>query len=354
MKLLGVLALALAGGDASVYFRQALEHHRSGRLDAAVQNYRECLRENPEWFEARANLGAALAELGRYREATGEYQALLARKPDSFAVRLNLALAYYKSGQVHLAVPELGKLRTAQPGNEQVALLLADSYFRLGEYAKVIQTLEPLAADEANLAAAYLMGTALIREGDAAGGQIYIERIMKRGETPEAHLLLGLAQFQRRQYGEAAAHFSRALEMNPRIEGGHSLLGQALLGADDRAGARKAFEGSVRASPTDFDGHFHLGVLLREEHETDRALHHLQRAAQLRPAAVKVPYQIGLALLAVGRNEEARQVLETVVAAAPEFIEGHRSLATAYYRLKRKEDGDRHRALERKLGETRP
>jgi hypothetical protein len=34
---------------------------------------------------------------------------------------------------------------------------------------------------------------------------------------------------------------------------------------------------------------------------------------------------------------------------APDFAEAHVSLATAYYRLKRKEDGDRHRALYQEL-----
>ena len=37
------------------------------------------------------------------------------------------------------------------------------------------------------------------------------------------------------------------------------------------------------------------------------------------------------------------------MAAWPQFTEAHVSLATVYYRLKRKEDGDRERALVRKL-----
>lgn len=354
MILAGTLALALAAADAPACFQGALEHHKNGRLANAVDAYRECLRQHPGSLETRGNLGAALAQLGRYDEAIAEYRALLEKKSDNFAVRLNLALAYYKAGRVTLAVPELTKLRGAQPANQQVILLLADSHFRLGQNAQVIETLNPLAADESNLAVAYLLGTALIREGDATRGQVYIERIMKRGETPEAHLLLGLARLRNRDYSDAADHFRRALEMNPKLDGGHALLGQALLGADDNTGARHAFEQSVIVSPSDFDGHFHLGVMRKDEGATEAALAHLRRAAELRPAAVKVDYQIALTLLAADRNDEARQVLERVVAAAPNFVEAHTSLATVYYRLKRKEDGDRHRALEQKLREARP
>jgi len=47
--------------------------------------------------------------------------------------------------------------------------------------------------------------------------------------------------------------------------------------------------------------------------------------------------------------EQARAALESLVKEAPEFLEAHVSLATVYYRLKRKEDGDREREVVKKL-----
>jgi hypothetical protein len=41
--------------------------------------------------------------------------------------------------------------------------------------------------------------------------------------------------------------------------------------------------------------------------------------------------------------------LEAIVKDSPQFTEAHVSLATVYYRLKRKEDGDRERAIVQKL-----
>ena len=40
---------------------------------------------------------------------------------------------------------------------------------------------------------------------------------------------------------------------------------------------------------------------------------------------------------------------DPIVKAAPSFVEAHVTLATVYYRLKRKEDGDRERAIVQKL-----
>jgi hypothetical protein len=41
--------------------------------------------------------------------------------------------------------------------------------------------------------------------------------------------------------------------------------------------------------------------------------------------------------------------LESIVNEAPAFTEAHVALATSYYRLNRKEDGDRQRAIMQRL-----
>ena len=58
-----------------------------------------------------------------------------------------------------------------------------------------------------------------------------------------------------------------------------------------------------------------------------------------------------MALIALdeGKLDESRQILEALVKESPQFTEAHVSLATVYYRLKRKEDGDRERAIVQRL-----
>ena len=72
----------------------------------------------------------------------------------------------------------------------------------------------------------------------------------------------------------------------------------------------------------------------------------------LRPGDPGARYQLATILL--GSNEpketvEAARLLETLVSESPTFVEAHVSLATAYYRLKRKADGDREREIVAKL-----
>ena len=58
-----------------------------------------------------------------------------------------------------------------------------------------------------------------------------------------------------------------------------------------------------------------------------------------------VRYQLAALDLAVGHLEEARKGLEDLIRQEPRFLEAHVTLATVYYRLKRKPDGDKERAL---------
>ncbi len=73
------------------------------------------------------------------------------------------------------------------------------------------------------------------------------------------------------------------------------------------------------------------------------------RALRVRPGDIAVRYQISTVLLAQSKTEEALKQLLSIVQQAPQFTEAHVTLATVYYRLKRKEDGDRERNLVRKL-----
>ena len=50
-----------------------------------------------------------------------------------------------------------------------------------------------------------------------------------------------------------------------------------------------------------------------------------------------------------GNIEQACTKLEQLIKESPQFVEAHVSLATVYYRLKRKADGDRERATVLKL-----
>lgn len=330
--------------------QQAIQLHQAGDVEKAIPQYRAYLKARPDAVDARSNLGAALASTGRYEEAIAEYREALKGRPRDPRIRLNLALSYYKLGQVSEAAAELSALHAVQPGDSQILLLLADCWLRQGLDRQVIDLLTPVEAQNpSDLAVAYLLGTALLRDNQIERGQQMIDRILRNGDSPEAHLMMGTAKLQARDFNGAIADLGKAAAMNPHLPDVYSYLGRAHLGTGDGAAARLDFQKELAQNPNDFESNLNLAVLLRQDDDFTGSRSLLERALRVRPGDPRVLFQLATVDLAAGKLEEARAGLEALIKQAPEFVEAHISLATTYYRLKRKSDGDRERALVQKL-----
>lgn len=334
------------GVDAQALLARAVTLHQSGDTLGAIEYYEAALEKDPGRLEARSNLGAAYAQLGRYAEAVEHYQKVLAEKPDQHQVRFNLALAFYKSSQVREAAAELERVIAQDASTLRAVLLLADCRTQLGQDAGVVELLAGREADfKGDRLYAYLLGNALIRRNELLRGQALIDRLFQGGETAEARLLMGVAHLTRGDYRAAVPELERAIALGDALPAAHSLLGRALMGAGRRDDSVKAFVAELARNPNDFDANLYLGLMLKDDGRLDEAHEHLKRAQRLRSRDVAVQYALGALHLAAGRTEEARKALEIVIAEAPDYRQGHVLLATAYYRLKEKEKGDREQAI---------
>lgn len=349
----GVRGQAQIAPDDVKVFEAAAAAQQAGNLDTAEAGYRAFLERYPRNLEALANLGVVYAAKGRYDDAIASYKKALEISYLSAPIRMNLALAYYKAGRCADAVPEFANVLDGNPGLYNAILLKADCHLQLGEIEKAIALLEPVAAQhESDAAFNYVFGMALLQDKQTEKGSIALDRILKQGDSAEAHVMMGVAKRAAGEFGEAREEFNRAVTLNPSLPLAHSLLGQASLSTGDRDSARAAFEQELAINANDFESHLYLGVILKEDREFGAARRHIDRAMILRPTDPGARYQLATILLATNdqaQTLEATRLLETLVAESPSFVEAHVSLATAYYRQKRKEDGDRQREIVAKL-----
>jgi tetratricopeptide (TPR) repeat protein len=330
--------------------RHAIQLHQSGDTEGAIREYRAYLKQAPRNVMARSNLGAALSRGGHYEEAIVEYQQALDQDPLNVPVRVNLALAYYKTAELSSAAEQLTLAVRQQPSNRQAVFLLADCDLRLGENKHVIELLSPLEKESPNdKALIYLLGTALIRDEQLARGQVLVDRILRDGDSAEARLLLGTTKMNARDFAEALVDLKKAAELNPQLPDVFSYYGLALMTTGDTAAAADAFRKELESNPNDFVSNLQLGVLLKQDQRYDEARVRYERALRVRPGDPAVRYQLATLDFAAGDLPKACSQLERLTREVPAFVEAHVSLATIYYRLKRKEDGDRERALVLKL-----
>ncbi len=340
-----VVATAEASQSPQELLKRAIEEQQAGRFDDAIRDYRAILKQYPKVPLVRSNLGAALAAEGHYKEATTEYNLALKLEPNT-AVRLNLALAYYKAGDIQSAVATLQQVHAEQPANLQAVTLLADCDLVMGQNKKVIALLTPLLDAYPNEASfTYLLGTALVRDGQPAKGQVIIDKILRNGDSAEARLLMGTTKYMASDFSAARDDFDRAVALNPSLPDVYAYDGLALLATGDQDGAKKAFHKELEANPNNFESNLRLGAILRHDDDFENALKYLRQALVVRPGDPGARYQIASIEMAQNQLPEAQHDLESLVKDAPDFMEAHVSLATVYFREKRKEDGERERAI---------
>jgi tetratricopeptide (TPR) repeat protein len=331
---------------------RATQLHQSGAITEAIDAYKRYLTACPNEAGARSNLGAAYAQAGRYDDAIAQYQKALATDRRSEAIRMNLAIAFYKAERLTEAKRELTKVIARDPKNRNAQTLLADCHLRLGENKQVIDLVTPLErADPNDLAWAYLLGTALIHEKRYEQGGVFIDKILRREDSAEAHVLMGEARQGVKDNVRAVQDFARAAELNPDLPGVHTLHGLALLDLDDRAAAEEAFRKALAHDPNDFEASRQLGILAKLHGRDEEALAHFEHALQLRPDALDVSYEMATLMITLGRLDDALARLQAIVKEAPSFLKAHVSLATLYYRTGRKEDGDSERQIVERLRE---
>ena len=301
-----MLLTALAWAQASQVdqsFTHALELHRSGDLKGAAREYRAVLAADPTRVDARSNLGAVLANMGRYAEAIEQYRLTLRAAPPAAAVhlRVNLALAYYKSFQIVEARDELSRLYAEHSADLNATMLLADCHLRLGEYKQVIELLTPLEPEPSNnRAIPYMLGMAYIRDGQVAAGQQRLDRILRDGDSAEGRFLLATGFLMAKDFPSAVKAFARAIELNPNLPSLQSFYGMALLATGDADAAAQAFRNELAANPNDYDANFQLASILAHRRQFEAALPLLGRAVEVRPGAAEARAALSNALQGKG------------------------------------------------------
>ena len=290
---------ALDGGqikgdnDPLATFNHAVALQQQGQLEAAVVAWRNFLIQQPRNLAGLSNLAVVLARLGRFEEAIEEYERALKIEPKNATVRLNLGIARYKAAQFREAAKELARVRAIQPGNLQATLLEADCQLRMGDAQAVIALLEPIEkAHESDLAIAYMLGMAYLRAGKADLGQVRIDRILRNGESAEAHVLMGLALREAHDLAGAVQSFGKAVALNPNLPDVHAMYGLALIASGNRDKAREEFEAELKANPHDYTANVNLGVIAKEDQRFDEASAFLERALKVRPADPAARYQV--------------------------------------------------------------
>jgi tetratricopeptide (TPR) repeat protein len=243
-----------------------LVYSRTGRLDQAIAIYRRALTVDPRHRGVLTNLGLALVKRHSYVEALPIFRTLFELYPDAAAARdtgLLLQLAAVEPGLLQL-VPS--------PVAEFVHCRLDGDAERFDSAAAHCRAALSVAGARREL------GRALVGLHDSTAIAELAAAIRDNPTDPEAHYYLGVALVQNDRPTDAAQSLERSRQLDPNFWGTW----------------------------------FYLGKVNLKLNHADASIPLLQKAAELKPDAPTVFYELGLALKAAGRSDDARRAMDRV------------------------------------------
>jgi tetratricopeptide (TPR) repeat protein len=239
--------------------------HQAGRLDDALNAYREALELRPNDAEAASLCGLALLHSGKGEEAMPLLQQAVDREPGQSGFRLNLAEGLAQTGKPDRAMVELGLVIAVDPANAKALsrfyALESEGLLARREWAKLYANGVAWTKVESKSAAAW--------------------RSLSRGAFEDGRLL------------EAAAAFAHALELG---------------------------------KPTAADLTAHAGLCLKA-FEMHAAGVSLDRAEALDPDFPQMLATRALMLMYLGRFTEAEAYCHRCLQLKPDFVPAYATLS---------------------------
>ncbi len=307
----------------------------------------------PVYFDI---MGQALTDLGRLEDAVDAYSNLVKSAPDSSIARTKLANAYVMAGKLDSAEKQFGEARKLHSGNFDAAVGLALIAAQRGQLDDANQVLESLEGDARQRPAVLEMegDIALVRKNtDLALSKFYTALtarptqtlVMKtlqvhrqRKEQDEANRLLetwitkfpdnlnlkyelAVQQTLDGKAGTAIETYRNIIAVRPDYWQAHNNLSALLLAAGDQDNAIKHAESAEAIEPDNPAVLDTLGKALIAKQDGPRALRVMNRAAAAGPQYSTIQYHLAEAMILNGKKEQARDVLEQVLARQSYFPE---------------------------------
>ena len=282
--------------QAVTYFREALEwlplsadfhsalgqvYYEQGRPGEAEEQFRKALDLNYRNPRALKGLGVVLHERNELLDAMYLYLRYVEVEPKDAVVCYNLGVVFYNLGKYEEAVEWYGRAEEQDPEDRIVRKRRAVALLALGRFDEARSTLlraREIAPKDAEVDR--LLGWALDLQGETRAALEFCESSLRKdSQNRDTHLQFASLATRLGRHQDAIEHANSAADLSRRAGDEHStgeaysVLGRSYYMLGD-------FAASLQAST---------------------------EALKLNPALSSVHFNLGLALLQLGRTTEARQ-----------------------------------------------
>ena len=244
-------AVALRPNDAALQLNLGNALKALGRLDGAIERFRNALSLAPEFPLAHYNLGNAYAQAGRHEDAVDAFERTLRLQPNDASAYNNLGNALHALGRSEQAIAAFSRALTLRPRHAGAHNNLGMALAALGRSDDAIdQFRAALAAEPRYVAAHFNLGNTLDAIGRHEESAAAFEAALTlQAAFPPALLGLGNALAAQGRHQEAIPRFERAVGLDPQLALAWLGLGNAHHALGAHEAALRAFDQALRLRP---------------------------------------------------------------------------------------------------------
>ncbi|HEX4757874.1 MAG TPA: tetratricopeptide repeat protein [Terracidiphilus sp.] len=213
---------------------------------AAVNDYRQAVRIEPDMPELWANLGLMEQQAGDISGALESFLHANRLNPSLYVPNLFLGNDYLRTGKAPQAISFLTKAEKINKTDPQAPLALGRAYYAVGKFTAAAQEFGRAIALDPKLGAAWFaLGIAHLNQVEVDARKMSIED----KSSPFAGALYAESLEKQARFSEAASLYRSLLASQPQPPCMQSELGFSLLRHRDFAGAATEFASERSAHP---------------------------------------------------------------------------------------------------------
>ncbi|AXC16366.1 TPR repeat (plasmid) [Acidisarcina polymorpha] len=279
----GNLPLALAQNvstEALDHFRAAHEAQQAGRLDEAAREYETVNHLQPGIAEVSANLGLVYYAQAKFADSAHAFQTAERLKPDLLVANLWLGVDLVNLNQPLKAVPYLKRAISIQPEDQQAQRWLGTALWNAGDTYKALDQFQK--ANQlfpTDLDILFVLGEAYRKAADKE-----IDAVLSQATgSPLLNVSYGDKYREEEDWTKAIAHYTLALDKDPRCEEARLGLGEVYLMQNSLTDAQNEFHADLENNPLSARAHAGLARIALLTGDYQKALDLLDHALRISP-----------------------------------------------------------------------
>ena len=289
-----------------------------GRSEEALAAFRKVAVATPNSADAQFNIARALLALGRRVQAREALERALSLDPGHLAAGSAMAKLALENGRPEDALAIAERLEHAHPDSGVPSVLRGDVYATRSQYADAAKDYAAALARTPDRGVAVKLYEARRAAGAPEARAALTDWLVAHPDDVSVRLVLGQANQDAGDVDAAVAEYERVLA----AASGSAVALNNLAWLYAQRGDTRALEMAERAhaaAPESGEVTDTLGWLLVEQQDLERAVPLLRNAAAQSPDVPEIRYHLAVALARSGVNEEARNLLQTLLDSQTQF-----------------------------------